>query len=266
MPSEAQVVQYAMEFPKSSVGVFELPCGYLDGEGKLHTEAEVREITGEEEDMLASKAVPGAKKMSELLSKCVVRIGSIVDPGTLYEVLQDLVQGDRVFLMFAIRRVTLGDDYPFMQKCPNSECGEEQLFKMNLGELELKKPIDPKKRIFDIKLPTGLSARVHPAIGRDEPRIQKLAKGLDGPSQAIMLRLDMLDGKPPSLAAVKALGMKDRAVLREAFEDIEGGVNTTMDVECPLCGSSFQREVDIGDEGFFSPSAVLKSWKTKSSG
>ena len=58
-----------METPKGTLGVFDLPCGYLDPQTQeLFTEVQVREITGNEEDMLASQQIPSAQKISQLLA------------------------------------------------------------------------------------------------------------------------------------------------------------------------------------------------------
>lgn len=250
---------------KSPVGVFELPCGYLDAEGVLHRQVEVREITGFEEDMLASKNVSSHQKISNLISSCTVRIGTITDKGKLALITEELLVGDRVFLMFAIRRVSVGDEYPFRSRCPAKECKYSGIFYLSLADLETKPMPDPTKRIFDTTLPTGKQARFRPLKGRDEETLSKAASKNDALSLAMLLRLEMLKGEPPTLQAVKSLSMRDRTALRVAFDEVEGGVETTLDMKCPVCGLEFEEELDVGQAGFFFPSQVAKDSKTRSS-
>lgn len=261
--NEAEVVQLQMEEPKSTVGIYELPRGYLDGDGNLHTEVVVHEITGHEEDMLAAPKVPAAKKMNDLLIRCVDRLGTITDRERLADVVTNLGIGDRVFLLFAIRRTSLGDQYPFEEKCPN--CGEKKLFHIDLSEMEVQHAEEPKKSVFDLTLPSKKTLRFHPMTGADEQKMMKLAaKSADTLSLAMAMRIDMLNGKPPALADVKGLSLRDRNAFRAAYEKVEGGIETTMEVECPGCDYVFERDVEVGDVGFFFPTK-LESSKTKSS-
>jgi len=258
--------QAQLEQPKSPMGVFELPCGYLDSEGNIHTEVEVREITGHEEDMLGSRAIPGYKKIGNLISSCVVRLGKITDRGQLATIANELTVGDRVFLMFAIRRTTLGDEYPFRGACPNDNCGYRGLFTLDLADLEVRKMPNPEKRIYDLELPSGKKARCRPLLGRDEEELSKVSGNKEaGLSMAILMRLEMLEDQPPTLGAVKNLGMRDRNLLRSFFDDIEGGVDTSLEMVCPQCGTEFEEELDVAQAGFFFPSSVQKASKRKSS-
>jgi hypothetical protein len=255
--------QAAVDKPKGTQGVFELPCGFLDAEGNLHTEAEVREITGHEEDLLGSKTVPNHKKIGMLVARCLTRIGTFTDRGQISTIAEQLTVGDRVFLMFAIRRTSLGDEYPFRHTCP--ECKYSGLFNLDLSELEIKKMADPKKRVFDAKMPSGKVVRFRPLIGRDEEKLSKASNSDDAMTLAILARLEMLDDGPPTLATVKGLGLRDRNFLRDAFEDAEGGVDTTMEMQCPNCGHEFDHDLDVGQAGFFFPSSVQKGSKKRSS-
>lgn len=278
-----QMAQTQFGVPKASKGVYDLPCGYLDPSGILHTEVAVKEIGGHVEDMLGDKRTPPNKKINELLARCVERIGSYTDPGQLSQITLDLPIGDRAYLMFAIRMISLGNEYPFTDKCPS--CGKEKIYIVDLAELAPRKMVDPHKRVHDVVLPSsGKSARFHVMTGRDEDRLSKINKdlGKGGKSSddaslslAILIRLDMLDGRPfdvrpingqpAGLAEVQNLGLRDRNFLRDQFEDHEGGLDTETELECPECGHEFSREIDVSQRGFFYPSAMRKNSKRKSS-
>lgn len=259
---EAMFVEHQQSVPKATQGIFDLPCGYLTAEGDLLTEVKVREITGAEEDMLAAKNITGGKKVTQLIASCLERLGPIMDGPSLANAARGLVVGDRVFLMMAIRRVTLGDEFPFEAEC--IECKRKSLFMVNLSELDIKKTPDPKKRIFSIQLPSGKTAQWHVMTGKEEESAAKW-QNLDQMSLSLLLRVDMLDGGPPDMDLIKTLSMRDRNALRDAFESVEGGIETELELSCPACGTDFKTELDVGQTGFFFPSRVLKNLKRSTS-
>lgn len=79
MSAEQIMTVNQMETPASTVGALELPGGYLDPHTKeLHRTVMVREISGFEEDMLASEQIDGHGKLDALLSACTTRILSLI--------------------------------------------------------------------------------------------------------------------------------------------------------------------------------------------
>jgi hypothetical protein len=255
----ATILQNQISEAKSATGVFELPCGYLDSEGTLHTEVVVREITGFEEDMLANPKIRPSMKINELISRCTERIGTITDRGKVAGITKALTVGDRLFLVFAVRRVTIGDVYQFEAKCPHCNTVGDQA--VDLGELEVKKMPDPYKRIFDVTLPnSGIAARFHPMTGVEEEKLEKInRKKTDSLSLALLMRLEMLGDSPPSMPKVKALGMKDRIFLRDEFNKVEGGLDTEIEFTCDNCFEEFKQDLDVGQASFFFPSESRKS-------
>jgi hypothetical protein len=281
MMTEAQLRE-----PKATVGIFTLPCGYLDEKGELHTEVVLTEITGRDEDMLAGNKISTQKKMNQLLISCVARIGSITGRDDIATIVPNLLVGDRVFLLIAIRRVSLGDDYPYKDICPS--CEQETLMNINLGELETAPMPDPKKRVFDARLPakaalrawansgevpepekskpSGVSIRFRQLTGRDDERFLVIRDKEDALSKLLQVRIELLDDKPPTVDDLQALSMSARQYVRDVlFDSVDGGVETTLDVTCPKCSHDYTRELDIAQMGFFFPSAARKTSKTRSS-
>ena len=80
----------------------------------------------------------------------------------------------------------------------------------------------------------------------------------DGLSQAILMRLEMLGDEKPTLKMVKSLGMRDRNFLRDQFQKVEGGVDTTLELECPACGHEWEKDLDLSAASFFFPGARRK--------
>lgn len=256
----AAIVENQISEPKSSQGLFDLPCGYIDADGDLHTEVKVREITGYEEDILANKKVPANKKINELIARCVERVGRITDAGQLNEVTLDMTVGDRLFIIFAIRRVTVGDLYTYETKCP--ECKHIDRVTVDLDDLEIKKMDDPMRRTSSIVLPRSKKEVVIKTMtGRDEERLSTLMakRAEDAMSLGLISRIVSIDGKPPTLSLVKGLSSADRGAIRAAFEESEGGVDTSIDLSCPNCYNEYQRDLDVGQAGFFFPTETPKS-------
>src|SRR5690242_14449677 len=99
--------------------VLELPGGLVLEDGCRLREAELRPITGREEDWLAVHgSAPSAAVVTYLLSRCLVRLG---DREPTLDLVQGLLAGDRDYLMLQLRRATLGDQFQAVFRCP--ECG-----------------------------------------------------------------------------------------------------------------------------------------------
>ena len=251
-----------VEHPRSSVDEFELPCGYLDPDGNLHTSITIREMTGEEEEILAARNMPSNRKINSILARCTKSLGPY-SGSSVEKVIPELTQGDRIYLLISIRRVTLGDEMPFVTKCP--QCEQEARFVLDLSDLEVKGMQDPKVRTYKVQLPKANKEVVMKVLtGHGEDAIGKASsRGRDMITTAIFARIDSIDGKPPTMADLKKLSLVDRNFLRNEWEDHEGGVDTTVEIDCPSCGNEYETELDISQQGFFNPSATLKSWKKK---
>lgn len=255
----------AIEHAKSSMQFFELPCGYLDSDGQLHTSIEVTEMTGVEEEILASRGLNVMKKLNKILSNCSVSIGPYTDSAKIEAIVQDLTQGDRVFLLFAIRRATLGDEFPMTTVCP--KCDAKARVTVDLSELEIKKMPDPMKRTYDVLLrKTNKKVSMTVLTGRGEEKIAKAsAAGRDVVSHAILARMTAMDGKPAGLNDLLNLPLSDRNQLRDEWSSQEGGVDTACQLQCPQCDEEYEADVDMSSVGFFRPSDQPKDSKTKSS-
>lgn len=248
---------------KSAVGIYELPCGWISPEGELVTAVKVRELTGREEDILASSSTPEHLKLNAILTNCVEAVGSITDRQKISQILLDLTSGDRVFLLFMIRLVTLGPLYPFAVTCP--ECSKENQPDVDLTQLEKKPMVDHLKRVFAVDLPSGKKVTWRVMNGRDDNAAAKSTKKDDLLSQNLLVRVTEIEGVLATMESVKSLGWSDRNFLREQFEEIEGGIDLTTTNTCASCQHEWDVQLDAGQLGFFFPSQARKAWKKKPS-
>lgn len=261
---EAIAVEAGTRDPKPTLGAYTLPCGYLDADGKLHRDVVLNEISGYEEDMLANKSIDPFKKMNLLLIGCLKSVGPYTDKKKISEIVPNLLVGDRMFLIYAIRRVTLGDEYPYSATCP--ECDKTASYMVNLEEVKVRPMPTPEKRIYDDVLPNGKTIRYHCMDGVGEGLIFKHKNSPSALSELLAQRIDLIDGKPASVDLLQTLGMGTRQYIRDVlFDKVDGGVETEVEMECSECGAEFAHDLDIGQQGFFFPSAVRKNLKRKSS-
>lgn len=255
---EVSEILVPSDVPKAGIGIFELPCGWVDSEGVVHKTIELNEMTGAEEDVMFSNA-SSAQIVDTILGNTISRLGTVTDKTIIRKAVREFTTGDRSFTMIALRRVTQGDMFQWFMKCP--ECGEKSTVTLDLRELATKEMKDPTQRVYDVVLPrSGKSVRWKVLDGFSESQRDKLRKKVaqDRATFAIFLRLEQLDGKPATVESVKALGAFDRQFLREKFDEIEGGIETDVDMECPECRVEIKTEVDITQKSFFFPT-TLKS-------
>jgi len=265
------MVQYALTNQLTEAngtrGIFDLPCGYFDSEaGIVHRKVELTALTGVEEDIMASRNVPQGDKMNRVLDSCIKRIGDIEVRDDLVRVIPDLLVGDRTFLFFALRLVTHGPMFPFRKKCP--DCRNTSTFNFNLADLPVYEMPEPDKRLYEVDLPqSGKLVQFRPLCGRDETQRDRLRKRMEPLTLSLYLRITEFGGRPVNSRDLQALTARDRDFLRGEFEDIEGGIETSLDLQCqdPSCGMEFEAEIDPSDPAFFSPSATRKRWKRRSS-
>jgi hypothetical protein len=254
--------QTLLETPKPTNGVFELPCGYIDTLGVLHNEVHLREMTGREEDLLATPKLPVQKKLAMLISACMVRLGTITDKAQFPSIVGHLPTGDRIFLLLALRRTSLGDAFPVEEVCP--ECKSKGNYVLDISDLTVQKMTNPMVRVFDDVLPSGRKVRHRLGTGADEDRASKVADD-DKPSAMLLARIELLDGKAPTMADIKELSFRDRQGMRTLMEKQDGGVDTEMDMQCPVCSHEYKSELDLSQAGFFFPGRAPKGSKAKSS-
>lgn len=264
MQSE-MLAENQIQDPKAPFSSWTLPCGWAAPDGSIVREVLVRQIKGHEEDMLASDKMTAAAKAESITLNCLQQVGAVQDRRALAEILQDLPVGDRMYLLLCVRRTTLGDKYPYMAKCPTGpECGKEDLFSVDLDECRVIPMADPKKRVFDVVLPSGIEARWHVMTGRDESRIAQYNRKQNEVTVSLLGRVELLGGKPATLASLKDLGMPDRNYLRDCFEEVEGGVDMEVEFQCEKCEHVWTANLDMTQRGFFFPLAAQRRWRTKS--
>lgn len=246
---------------------------YYDGAvpgGKI----QVRPMTLQEDKILATQRLAqSGKSLDIIFQKCLKFPTADFDPG-------NLLAGDRVFLLYYLRGITHGNEYEYIVRCSNEECGQATTDVYDLNELSstIKRPTPGLVEPFKIVLP-HLSSKV-----KQEFWIKvRLLRGYD--MQAMLNQKKVvrkLQGGRPKLSAdsvdetleenlnmliVEAMGQTDRskieqlvgrlhasdtATIREFIRENTPGVDTSITVTCSACGNEMQMELPI-TESFFRP-------------
>lgn len=252
-----------------------LPCGLLDVENqKLHQDAVVREICGPEEDLLAAD-MDETTKTDMLIAACTVSIGPY-SGNELKSKLPDLLEGDRIALLLRIRTASHGPTYPFVFTCPREDCQHSDIYDVNLDTLDKKSMVFEAYGDHRVELPSGKVVVWRPMDGRASRELSAMLKTnvefrnqfKENKMTAYLLsRLVEVDGASANLDNVRAITSRDRDFLRAQIDDLEGGIDTTVQIECSGKKCQGRKEMDvelnIGQGGFFFPLAQRAKWKRK---
>ena len=261
-----KIPYHFMDIKPGVMGVW-LPCGYLDRDGNLHNEMVVREMGGFEEDILAGKG-PAMERLNTIIARCTTSLGSLKEKQDIARAVPELTASDRMAALIAIRRASLGDNYPVKQECPSDKCKVVSRFVLDLSTVEIMPMQDPMVREFDMTLETGKTVKWHIMSGTDEEWLSaKQKKKEDVLTLVIMARVDEVDGKKitrggdkkkyqKSMILLKSLSMRERHELREVFQRHEGNVDTNVDFTCPECGYEWTADMDVTQPSFFFPSGT----------
>lgn len=228
-----------------------LPAGLIVGD-EVVQDAEVRELTGEHEELLAkSKSSNNAAKYVTTLLQCgVVSIG---DTKVTSTILDSLIQGDLDALIMGVRRATFGDNFEiFNVSCPT--CGDLNDLTLNLKDIPIKELEDPTERIFTVELRKGRKAKIQFPTGAVQNEIFK--KTIDVPemnsitlSHAVLSFVDSEGTERPSngLADVRKLGLADRKILTDyIYENQPGPRYDQVVAKCHSCEGEVPVPLSVG--------------------
>lgn len=213
--------------------VVELAGGLEDPfDGNAYT-AEIRELTGADEEAI-SKISDAGKALLTVLERAVIKIG---DKPATKENLDALLAGDRELLLLAIRKVTFGSEVQLGPNCP--ECGEEQVFDIDLDkDIEVKK-LKEEDRYFTVNCKVGKVELTLPKGTVQKTLINSTNKS---PAELDTLLLKSCitstnDAPVMDLQQIRNLSIKDRRELIKAITDRNPGPQLSkVAKKCQACG------------------------------
>lgn len=234
--------------------VYEMLAGYKDKEGIVHKEFTLREMTGRDEEAINKADVKnnGSKLVTTLLIRCVTRIGAYtpksVGQAKWMDIIRSLYSGDQDFMLFQLRRLSIGDTFEVNHVCPNDKCKEKLHTEIDIDELEIMPFMGERDIPFQLpsgyvdrkgishktgtmRLPTALDREILTPVARNN-----LAK-----AETIMLtRLCAFDdGLKVDEDIMADLKVRDREYLQKLQKENLFGVKQEFEVTCSTCGESF---------------------------
>jgi phage FluMu protein gp41 len=257
---------YIVDDAKTSLGELRLVGGHIyndpaDGTRKLLDRVVMREMSGHEEDMLTDEKADLSNRLKNILASCLERIGDgkgtwITDKGKMHGIVDQLTVGDTTQMILHLRKISVypdGEHYTFKVNCPS--CKNEMRHTEDLSELKVVYMKDPMTRIYDATTPSGKVARCRVMTSEHESVVDTARQsGRNILSAIIMARVIEINGKPATMNSIKSLSAKDRNFLRQKFDEVEGGVETDVIIQCMSCGAKSEAELDIAQKDFFFPS------------
>lgn len=224
--------------------VVTLPGGYINAAGEVVTEAEVRELNGNDEEAIARSSNIG-KAILTILSRGTVRIGN---EAATDQLLDHVLSGDRDALLLGILKATFGNYSETPAYCEG--CKEYKTVNLDLDEVKVTTLADPindrvfsvqgRKNVFTVQLPTGIAQKE--MINNSDKTSAEL--------NTIMLENCVLkiDNSPVlSKLQVQHLGLTDRKkIIEEINSRLFGPQFDGIKVTCPDCGSEVLVPVNLG--------------------
>lgn len=216
-----------------------LPGGYLDipAGGTLDRVAEVRELDGEDEEIIARAGGNFAKMLDTILQRGVVSVG---EKRATKDVLDQMLAGDRDALLVAIRRVTFGDEVELVDvTCP--ECGEKQEPVVHLStDVPTKVLDDPYDQTFSLTLATGKVVQVNLPTGSVQRAMASVEERTEAALNTVLLAkcVKTINGMPVITEdqVRKGLTIRERReVIKEVDDRTPGPRLGEVKVPCSSC-------------------------------
>ncbi|CAB4166928.1 hypothetical protein UFOVP964_27 [uncultured Caudovirales phage] len=225
--------------------VVTLPGGYVTSAGEVITTAEVRELTGKDEEAIARASTTG-KALLAILNRGTVKIGAEKADEAL---LDRLLSGDRDTLLLSILKMTFGNEADLPAFCDTCEDFKTVTVDLN-ADIKVKVMTDPindrvftvqgKRNEFTVQMPTGFAQKE--LIANSDKTAAEL--------NTILLEntIIKIDSSPVlTKMQVQNMGILDRrTVLEEINKRVVGPQFDSLTVTCPDCEGEVQVPISLG--------------------
>lgn len=224
--------------------------GLMTSPDEVVREAEVRELTGADEEALARQdSTKNLGRFMTTLLKCgVVRIGDKEPPDKAS--LDSLLIGDRDLLMYHIRLATYGSEMEFGTQCVF--CTESLDVVLDLEkDVPMRDMEEPDRRAYEVELRNGRKAVVNLPCGGDQELVLGLTNKSVPEMNTILLGRCLLsiDGVPAiGNSAARNLGMADRKLILDFIANAQPGPRyEEVKVPCPACEREVPLRIGLAD-------------------
>ena len=204
--------------------------------------AEIQELTAEAERVLDNKQeMKSGKWLNKFLVKALVSLDEKPVPkneGEAISLLLDMKSGDRNYLLLQVRIMNYGPEMSFNYTCPN--CGKISGYSLNLQEMldDSTLKVYPYRDDMPIVVETrGGIAEIDYPTGRTEQWVAGL-KDMDRIHFA-MAMCSKFNGHSPEYKDFAGMFAKDISEIRKIGSNLKGGLDPTVELDCPECDTSY---------------------------
>lgn len=242
-----------------------LPIG-LTIDGKRYREVVIDEMTGIDEENLASKKVRnnGAKAITLLLRRCIQEIPGVMarksNPMALCDeaIIRNMYVADRDYLMLCIRAISGKSETLVEYTC--KDCSAPQAELVELEKLDVYEWDDTDPEVY-IEMPRGFLDPMDKQYknklvwrfidGKAQENISAAPEEQMG-SAMIIAGLRSVEGMEhmPSTEDVRRLSLRDREAIASAIVSCNVGVDPSVECQCGACGTT--QKVELNLAAFFS--------------
>lgn len=218
-------------------------------------QAVVREMTGEDEDILTNeKLVKAGRAQNQLIGNLLVKLDGKKPAG---QDVQEMYSADRAAVLLHARVLTFGTEFEGETECSNDDC--KSRIAVHVDDLLHDLKFTPLEGTSEhtVLLPSGKTAHLRPMKGSDEARLLQARQKGELVTELLFSRIIEVEGIDPKnrnelRAWLKSAPLRERRALRESLEKHEFGYQTQIDVTCPICNTD--QKVDVMSlTGFFFP-------------
>lgn len=209
----------------------------------------VREMTGYEEDILTNRKHARSRKSMDLVMQACIESLNGKAKVTENDVL-DLWSGDRMFILYMIRKLSYGAKFNLPITCP--ECRETTRVQGDMDkDLSVINYPDGAKDIFEFTMPKSGDKIIFKHMdGHQERRVMKM----ENPSMTDLLGMQIASVNGQSLARPMMLKWSagDRTALRDEMARVAGGIDLAEELYCGRCGAPIPARLETL-QGFLLP-------------
>lgn len=213
---------------------------------------ELTPLDGRVEYLLGYRELPerAATLVTELLTHCVKRIGSLTDIDA--SLIRELLVDDRDFLMIKLRMLTFGKKVHFVLRCPDRACGRLMDLTLSLADVLERKPITQRYFTMQLsgaeedELPLEIEFRL-PAGGDQEACAALAMVDEEAAVEALLARCIRRVGGCTNVdaLAIRELGPAARQEIERQMSELGSSAEIEIEASCPECGGVFDSRLDV---------------------
>ena len=185
-----------------------------------------------------------------------------------------VLQGDRQFLLLQVRCMSYGPDYEFKIQCDESSCRERFTWGLNLNDLPVKKlPAESVELFkngnrFEGTLPSdGRNLVFRLPTGEDEVAAAKMKSQFRDRLITLALNLRIVEVEDVPKSEIRRffdeMDLSDANALLDILDEPDCGVETEIEIECPECFGVQDVRLPFDRDFFFPRKQRRKAAKDK---